>query len=87
MKRKKKQKEFWTFEGEELCNIRGIATLASQMNGGKRPSETTIRNWLKNGLQYKSYISRQYAFRVSTVKQFLLELDKPAKTDNYSREW
>lgn len=74
---KQKRQEFWEFQGEELCNSAGVLTLASQMNGGIRPSRTTFRKWLSNGLMYKNYISRQYVFRVETVKTFLEKLDKP----------
>lgn len=87
MAQKQKQKEFWTWEGEELCNMQGVATLASKMNGGIRPSATTIRKWLANGLMYKTYISRMYTFRVETVKKFLSELDKPRKQETYKKEW
>lgn len=79
-----KQKDFWTFEGVEYCNTRGVATLASKMTGGRRPSETTVRKWLANGLKYHSYISRSYTFKVSTVKTFLMELDKKHKPQNYT---
>lgn len=78
-----KQKEFWEFQGEELCNSQGVLTLASQMNGGIRPSRTTLRKWLSNGLAYKSYISRSYVFRVDTVKKFLSTLTSEM---NYAKE-
>lgn len=84
---KQKQKEFWTYDGEELCNSAGVLTLASQMNGGIRPSRTTFYKWLSNGLMYKSYISRTYIFRVDTVKQFLeRKLSKPQEQCSYRRE-
>lgn len=83
---KQKQKEFWEFQGEELCNSAGVLTLASQMNGGIRPSRTTFRKWLSMGLMYKNYISRQYVFRVATVKKFLSSLTKTQETKNYKRE-
>ena len=83
---KQKQKEFWEFQGEELCNSAGVLTLASQMNGGIRPSRTTFRKWLSMGLMYKNYISRQYVFRVETVKKFLSSLTKTQETKNYKRE-
>lgn len=78
-----KQKEFWEFQGEKLCNSQGVLTLASQMNGGIRPSRTTLRKWLSNGLAYKSYISRSYVFRVDTVKKFLSTLTSEM---NYAKE-
>lgn len=84
MTQKKKQKEFWTFDGVEYCNMKGVATLASKMTGGRIPSETTIRKWLANGLKYHAYISRSYTFKVSTVKTFLQELDKPNRQENYT---
>ena len=83
---KQKRQEFWEFQGEKLCNSAGVLTLASQMNGGIRPSKTTFRKWLSNGLMYKNYISRQYVFRVDTVKKFLEKLDKPQEQYNYRQE-
>lgn len=83
---KQKRKDFWEFQGEELCNSAGVLTLASQMNGGIRPSRTTFRKWLSMGLMYKNYISRQYVFRVATVKKFLSSLTKTQETKNYKRE-
>lgn len=83
---KQKRKDFWEFQGEELCNSAGVLTLASQMNGGIRPSRTTFRKWLSMGLMYKNYISRQYVFRVETVKKFLSSLTKTQETKNYKRE-
>ena len=87
MKKEKKSTEFWEWNGELLCNSKGVLTLASQMNGGIRPSRTTFYKWLANGLMYKSYISRTYIFRVDTVKQFLeKKLSKPQEQCNYKRE-
>lgn len=83
---KQKKQEFWTYQGEELCNSAGVLTLASQMNGGIRPSKTTFRKWLAKGLMYKNYISRQYVFRVATVKKFLENLNKPQDQKNYKQE-
>lgn len=83
---KQKRKDFWEYQGEELCNSAGVLTLASQMNGGIRPSRTTFRKWLSMGLMYKNYISRQYVFRVATVKKFLSSLTKTQETKNYKRE-
>ena len=83
---KQKRKDFWEFQGEKLCNSAGVLTLASQMNGGIRPSRTTFRKWLSMGLMYKNYISRQYVFRVETVKKFLSSLTKTQETKNYKRE-
>ena len=83
---KQKKKDFWEFQGEKLCNSAGVLTLASQMNGGIRPSRTTFRKWLSMGLMYKNYISRQYVFRVETVKKFLSSLTKTQETKNYKRE-
>ena len=74
---KQKQKEFWNWNGEELCNSAGVLTLASQFNGGIRPSKTTLRKWLAKGLAYKSFVSRSYVFRVETVIKFLNSLNKP----------
>ena len=87
MKKKgKKQSEFWEWQGEKLCNSAGVLTLASQMNGGIRPSRTTLYKWLANGLMYKSYISKSYIFRVETVKQFLNNLNKPQERHSYKQE-
>ena len=83
---KQKRKDFWEYQGEELCNSAGVLTLASQMNGGIRPSRTTFRKWLSMGLMYKNYISRQYVFRVDTVKKFLEKLDKPQDQRTYKKE-
>lgn len=83
---KQKQKEFWEFQGEELCNSAGVLTLAEQINGGIRPSKTTLYKWLSNGLMYKTYISRQYVFRVETVKKFLENLGKPQEKYSYKQE-
>lgn len=79
-------KEFWVWQGEELCNSQGVLTLASQFNGGKRPSRTTLRKWLSNGLMYKAFVSRSYVFRVETVKKFLESLDKTQDQHNYKQE-
>lgn len=78
-------KEFWTWQGEELCNSKGVLTLAEQL-GGKRPSRTTLRKWLSNGLMYKTFISRSYVFRVETVRKFLEGLDKTQDQRNYRKE-
>ena len=83
---KQKRKDFWEFQGEELCNSAGVLTLASQMNGGIRPSRTTFRKWLANGLPYKNYISHHYIFRVATVKHFLHNLNKPREQWGYKQE-
>lgn len=81
-----KQKEFWEWNGEELCNSAGVLTLASKMNGGIRPSKTTLRKWLAHGLAYKSFISRSYVFRVETVKKFLDGLAKPKEQFRYTKQ-
>lgn len=83
---KQKRKEFWEWNGEQLCSLGGVITLASQMNGGIKPSRTTVRKWLANGLMYKSFISRSYVFRVDTVKKFLNSLDKEQETYSYKQE-
>jgi len=85
MKQKGKKQEFWEWNGEQLCNSQGVLTLASQFNGGIRPSRTTLRKWLSNGLMYKAFVSRQYIFRVETVKKFLEKLDKTQEQRTYRK--
>ena len=81
----KMSKEFWKWNGEELCNSQGVLTLAEQFSG-KRPSRTTLRKWLSNGLMYKAFVSRSYVFRVETVKKFLESLDKTQDQRTYKQE-
>lgn len=85
MKKEKKSTEFWEWNGELLCNSAGVLTLAEQFSG-KRPSRTTLRKWLSNGLMYKAFVSRSYVFRVETVKKFLESLDKTQDQRNYKQE-
>lgn len=83
---KQRQKEFWTWNGEEMCSLNGVATLASQANGGVRPSKATLRKWLANGLMYRTFISRSYTFSVETVIKFLNSLNKPQEQYSYRQE-
>lgn len=84
--KQQKSKEFWTYNNEELCSSEGVLTIAEQINGGVRPSRTSLRKWLAQGLPFKTHISKHYIFSVEAVKKFFLCREKPRKQWGYRQE-